>query len=83
MRYGDFRTGLTYEDIFLMLWRPAGNPSEWIYKRRHTVLGKWNQVKREMWAQHLTECASRVPRPLRGRCRGVASAARLPADYPF
>ena len=56
LRYRDLRTGLTYEDVFLMFWRGPDDPSQWRYKKRHTVLGKWHQIKREMWAQHLSEC---------------------------
>lgn len=40
--YDTFRTGLTY-----ILVRRMIDPSR--YRRRGTVLGMWNQIKREMW----------------------------------
>lgn len=47
--YGKFRTGMTYRDAYQMAWcRP--------HKRRHTVLGIWHQVKRELWEEHLGRC---------------------------
>lgn len=46
MSYRDFRTGLTYRDVYHMLWdRP--------YKRRRTVLGFWHQLKQQMYQQYL------------------------------
>jgi hypothetical protein len=45
MNYDDFRTGLTYHDVYMMLWDRK-------YKRRHTVLGKWHQIKLEMWDEY-------------------------------
>jgi len=68
--YGDFRTGLTYEDIYLMYWRADPNPATWVYKRRHTILGKWMQIKRSLWAGHVVECER------------AAAIARLRALYP-
>lgn len=40
--YDAFRTGLTYIMVRRMI-----DPSR--YRRRGTVLGMWNQIKREMW----------------------------------
>lgn len=40
--YDRFRTGLTYRQVRAMT-------SEKKYQRRGTVLGMWNQLKREMW----------------------------------
>jgi len=42
--YDDFRTGLTYRQVRAMT-------TEKKYRRRGTVLGVWNQLKREMWLQ--------------------------------
>lgn len=41
--YDDFRTGLTYRQVRAMV--------QGRYRRRGTVLGTWNQLKREMWEQ--------------------------------
>lgn len=55
--YGRFRTGLTYRDVWLMFWTPPdAERSEWKHKRRRTVLGKWHQIKRELWSHHLDLC---------------------------
>lgn len=50
--YRDFRTGLTYRDVYQMLWSYSPDPHEWRYKRRGTVLGKWHQIKREMFDEY-------------------------------
>ena len=42
MSYQQFRTGLTYRDVYRMLFDRK-------FKRRRTVLGKWHQIKLEMW----------------------------------
>lgn len=56
LSYADFRTGYTYADIFGMFWVGSDDPAEWVYKRRHTVLGKWHQIKLELWSEHLDTC---------------------------
>ncbi len=42
--YDIFRTGLTYRQV-----RAMADGKK--YRRRGTVLGVWNQLKREMWLQ--------------------------------
>ena len=54
--YEEFRTGLTYQDVFIMLWTGSDDPNDWRYKRRHTVLGYWHMIKLEMWRMHIHEC---------------------------
>lgn len=54
--YDDMRTGLTYSCIYSMLWSANPDQSQWRYKRRHTVLGLWHQIKREQWYNHLDWC---------------------------
>ena len=54
--YDDFRTGLTYQDVYDMLWRGSEDSSQWRYKRRGTILGKWYQIKKEMWENHTENC---------------------------
>ena len=46
--YDQFRTGLTFRDVYYMLW-------ERNRKRRHTVLGKWREIKLAMYEQYLHE----------------------------
>lgn len=52
----DLRTGLTYAEVFELLWSYHEDPDTWRYKRRHTVLGKWHQIKMELWEQHVAAC---------------------------
>lgn len=54
--YRDFRTGLTYQEVYTMLWSSSEDSSNWRYKRRNTVLGLWHQIKVEMWEEHLHLC---------------------------
>lgn len=46
LSYERFRTGLKYRDVYMMLWdRPR--------KSRHTVLGKWREIKQAEYAEYL------------------------------
>jgi hypothetical protein len=36
-----------------MLWVDSSDPKDWKYKRRHTVLGMWRELKLQMWQQYL------------------------------
>lgn len=57
IRYRNFRTGLTYGDVWLMFWTPQDAPrDEWKYKSRGVVLGKWHEIKQLFWNQHKEEC---------------------------
>lgn len=53
MTYAEFRTGLCYRDVYQMLWSGSDDPRDWRYKRRHTVLGFWRQLKLQLWQQYL------------------------------
>lgn len=53
VNYSEFRTGLTYADVYMMLWSGSDDAATWRYERRGTVLGKWRQIKQEMWAEYL------------------------------
>lgn len=55
--YRDLRTGYTYQNIYEMFWVYDDDPSTWRYKRRHTILGKWHQLKMEMWQEHVDACS--------------------------
>lgn len=54
--YEQFRTGYTYSDIYSMFWSGSDDPSTWVNKRRHTILGRWHEVKLKMWEDHLEFC---------------------------
>lgn len=46
LMYAQFRTGLTYADVYYMIYtRP--------HKRRRGVLGYWHQLKKAMYAEYL------------------------------
>jgi len=55
--YDGFKTGLTFKDIYGFRWREDTDPSTWMYKRRHTILGFWHELKKELWVGHLAACA--------------------------
>lgn len=55
--YGEFRTGMSYRGIFELLMDNSDDPSEWHNKTRHTILGKWHELKKQWWAHHIEECA--------------------------
>ena len=46
LSYEAFRTGLTYRDVYLMVYARR-------WKRRRGVLGYWREVKRRMYAEYL------------------------------
>ncbi len=43
--YKDFRTGLTYGDVYRMIWMRR-------WKRRHGVLGAWHEIKLAMYKEY-------------------------------
>lgn len=49
--YDDFRTGLTYADVYAIIYERK-------HKRRNGVLGKWHEIKQTMWADHLETCGA-------------------------
>lgn len=48
--YDAFRTGLTYAEVYMLIYTRA-------HKRRHGVLGYWHELKGKMFAEHVAECA--------------------------
>lgn len=47
--YDEFRTGLTYRDVWEMMRNDDEDRSTWKYKRRGTVLGAWHQLKLQLY----------------------------------
>jgi hypothetical protein len=47
--YDKFRTGLTFRAVRQMLNTYRPDRAEWRRISRGTVLGKWHQLKMEMW----------------------------------
>jgi hypothetical protein len=56
MEYDEFDTGETFQSIKDDLYVASDNPEDWVYKGRHTVLGRWHALKQSMWADHLAQC---------------------------
>jgi hypothetical protein len=53
--YDRFRTGLTYQDVWEMLRDDTDDTTRWKYKTRGVVLGKWHQIKMELYERAITE----------------------------
>lgn len=56
MEYDDFRTGETFQSVLDDMWSGSEDPEDWNYKGRHSVLGRWHQIKQSDWRDHLKEC---------------------------
>ena len=55
--YARFRTGFSWGEIWLMFWTSEDTPrEEWKRKSRGIILGRWHEIKQDMWAHHLDEC---------------------------
>ncbi len=62
--YKAFRTGYTYHEVSDMLWhREEWHPAHHT-RRRHSVLGLWKQIKREMWDYYQHMRSSEVELPI-------------------
>lgn len=55
VRYEDFRTGLTYGDVYRMMWVDNPDPSTWRHKSRGCVLGYWRALKLQMYDVYLNQ----------------------------
>jgi len=54
--YKDFKTGFTFKDIRQMLYLESKRKYEsgqYMWITRHIVLGRWRQIKREMYEDEL------------------------------
>jgi len=54
--YNDFRTGLTFKDVRQILKHESKikyNKGEYMFITRHTVLGRWHQIKKQMYEEYL------------------------------
>lgn len=54
--YQGFRTGMTFSDVQQSLFVITDDKEQWKRKGRHMVLGKWMEIKKDMWAMHQREC---------------------------
>jgi transcription initiation factor TFIID subunit TAF12 len=54
--YKEFKTGFTFNDIRQMLKLEANRKYQrgiYMFITRHTVLGRWHQIKREMYYREM------------------------------
>lgn len=56
MKYRDLRTGLDFKAVQDMLFVSTPDPNQWRQKGRHSVLGLWFEIKRNMWDDHISMC---------------------------
>ena len=56
IRYKDLRTGKHWHDVRSCFWSPAPDPETWCHFTRRTVLGRWHEIKRSLWEQHIEGC---------------------------
>lgn len=53
LTYKEFRTGLTFYEVYQMLWSNSEDSKDWKYKRRGTILGMWRMLKKQMYEEYL------------------------------
>ena len=58
--YKKFRTGLSFVEVQEDMFVASTDSADWIYKRRHSVLGRWHMIKKIMWETHLAECSETI-----------------------
>lgn len=51
--YDEFTTGLTYADVYAMLWVNSDDSSMWRQKSRGVVLRLWASIKRDMYEAYV------------------------------
>lgn len=56
--YRALRTGLTFEQVTQSMRVASDDPRDWRYRRRNGVLGRWREIKLNMWGEHLSLCAA-------------------------
>ncbi len=70
LKYERFKTGMTSREVSELLWSHNEDPETWKYRRRNTVLGKWREIKQEMWEEHLFWCFAEKSGGRDGKHRG-------------
>lgn len=56
LKYENFKTGLEYKDVYVQFWSNSDDYRDWHPKRRHTVLGRWHEIKMMLWKEHIEHC---------------------------
>lgn len=47
-----------------MLWDSREDSKHWRYKRRHTILGHWHELKMQMYDEYVGREVERFNRPV-------------------
>lgn len=55
LSYEEFRTGLTFYDVRWLLHSWSDDKKDWRHVTRHTVLGKWREIKKRMYAEYVKQ----------------------------
>lgn len=54
--YAEFRSGLTFHDVYQLMLVYSDDPSQWRQKRRHCVLGYWRELKLGLFIDYHRGC---------------------------
>lgn len=70
MTYDEFRTGMTYDDVWRMLWVDSDDRTKWVRKSKGVVLRLFRDLKQAMWDEMIArgldpETMPPPPRPKR------------------
>jgi len=55
LSYKEFRTGLSFKDVRRILKKESERKlkhNEYMFITRHTVLGRWHQIKKQMYKEY-------------------------------
>jgi hypothetical protein len=83
LTYEDFKTGLTFREVWTQFWSGSEDPSTWVNKRRRTVLGRWHQIKEEMWREHLHMCEMQAEWEAQQEADAMEEWMEYDDDVPF
>jgi hypothetical protein len=75
--YRAFRTGLTFADVYRMLWSADPDPTTWKHKSRGVVLWHMRRIKQELYAEYVArEEAAAAARAREDWARGFGALRR-------
>jgi hypothetical protein len=61
--YEKFKTGLTYQTVYEMLYTGSDDPADWRYKGKSGVLGYWKELKTDMYKDYRRTFDPSAPDP--------------------
>lgn len=53
LTYEEFRSGLTYQDVWRMMFVANDDPTTWARKSKGSVLTLWGKLKRDLYEEYL------------------------------